>query len=158
MDTLIIFCANYLYLFAIALAAVYTLLQPREAQKQILLLAVIALPLTYIVAKIGGALYYDPRPFVVGHFTPLIAHAPDNGFPSDHTLLTAAISSVIFVGSRRAGIVLWAITLAIGASRVAAGIHHPADIIGSILIAAAVTWAVYYFLEYIKRRFNVVGR
>ncbi len=147
MDTLIIFCANYLYLVVVAIAIVYTLLQSREKQKQILILAIIALPLAYIVAKIGGVLYYDPRPFVVGHFTPLIPHTPDNGFPSDHTLLTAAISSVFFVSSKRISIVLWALTLVVGIARVMAGIHHPVDIIGSIVIAGVITYGVHYFLR-----------
>ncbi len=147
METIIIFSAKYLYLGVIAIAAGYTLLQPREKQKQIVLFAIISLPLAYIIAKLGSAFYYDPRPFVVGQFTPLIPHSPDNGFPSDHTLLTAAISSVLYAHSKKVGATLWMLTLAVGISRVAAGIHHPVDIIGSIVIAAAAAYAVQFFLK-----------
>lgn len=147
MNTLIIFSAKYLYLVVLVIAILYIALQSREKRKWILLLAIIALPLTYVIAKIGSFLYSDPRPFVVGHFVPLIPHSPDNGFPSDHALLTAAISSVLYANSRRIGAILWALTFVVGASRVAAGIHHSIDIVGSMLIAAATTYAVYFFLK-----------
>jgi|SRR3989344_760301 len=147
METIIIFSAKYLYLAVVAIAAGYTLLQPREKQKQIVLFAIISLPLAYIMAKIGSAFYYDPRPFVVGQFTPLIPHSADNGFPSDHTLLIAAISSVLYAHSKKVGAALWVLTLAVGTSRVAAGIHHPVDIVGSVVIAAAAAYAVHFFLN-----------
>lgn len=147
MNTLIIFGAKYLYLAVVAIAVIYIALQSRDKQKQILLFAILALPLAYIIAKVGGFLYNDPRPFVVGHFIPLVAHSPDNGFPSDHTLLTAAISSVLYPSNRKIGAVLWVLTLAVGASRVAAGIHHPIDIVGSMLIAIVAAYAVHLFLK-----------
>ena len=150
MDALIIFGANYLYLVVVGVAAVYTLLQPRAERKRILLLASIALPLAYIIAKIGSLAYYDPRPFIVGNFTPLVPHVPDNGFPSDHTLLTAALASVVYAHSKKVGVGLWIFTLGVGASRVAAGVHHSIDIVGSVLIASSVTYAIYFFL---KRKF-----
>lgn len=147
MDTIIIFSAKYLYLVVVAVAVMYIALQSRSTQKQILLFAILALPFAYILAKVGSFLYNDPRPFVVEHFTPLIAHSPDNGFPSDHTLLTAAISSVLYPSSRYISVVLWVLTLATGVSRVAAGVHHPIDIAGSMAIAVIAAYTTYLFLK-----------
>ncbi len=95
-DTLLIIAANYLWYVIIGIAVVYFLFQPRGEQKRMLIFAALVLPLVYIVSILGGALYYDPRPFVVEHFAPLISHKPSNGFPSDHVLWSAATAAIIF--------------------------------------------------------------
>lgn len=97
------------------------------------------------------ALYFDPRPFVEGQFEPLIKHVADNGFPSDHTLLLAAIASVITFYDKRYATILWVITLVVGLSRVYAGVHHLLDIAGAILIALVSTSLVYFVLMRIKK-------
>ena len=147
MDTLIIFGAKYLYLISIAVAAVYFVRESGGKRKRIFIFACFALPIIYIVAKITGIFYYDARPFVVGNFIPLIPHAPDNGFPSDHTLLTSALAAIVTRFNRRTGAVLWLVALLVGASRVAAGIHHPIDIIGAMAISLAVVVALSYFFK-----------
>lgn len=138
-DIVIIFGAEYLFLFIVAAAGVYFWRQDAERRKRIFLLACISLPLTYIAAKIGSFLYYDPRPFVTGNFMPLIPHAPDNGFPSDHTLISAAIASVILFSQKKLGLVLLLIAFLVGTSRVLAGVHSWIDIFGSIVIALCAT-------------------
>ena len=146
LNTLIIFGAQYLYLVIIIAALVYLWRQPKELRWKIALMAVLALPLTYIVAKIISNFYYDPRPFVVGQFTPLLPHGADNGFPSDHTLLSSAVAAVIFFFHRKLGLWLFAVAFAVGASRVFAGIHHFADIFGSMVIAFVVTYVVFEYI------------
>lgn len=146
LNSLFIFFAKDLIFVAIVIFAIYFLRQPRAVQKRIALLAVISLPLSYIVAKVAGKLYYDPRPFV-GHFVPLIPHAADNGFPSDHTLLIAALSSILFPFNKRLSIAFWTLTLLVGIGRVYVGVHHSIDIIGSIVIAFVVTVIVVRFLK-----------
>ncbi|MEK9151240.1 MAG: phosphatase PAP2 family protein [Patescibacteria group bacterium] len=146
MDSLIIFGAEYLYLVVVFGALAYIFRQPKELRWKIALCAIIALPLTYIVAKIASYFYYDTRPFVVGQFAPLLPHVADNGFPSDHTLLSSAVAAVIFFFHRRLGLLLFAIAFLVGASRVFAGIHHFIDIFGSMAIAIVMTYVV---VEYI---------
>ena len=146
MDTLVIFGAKYLYLVIVIALLTYVFRQPKELRWKIALCAVIILPLTYIAAKIASIFYYDPRPFVVGQFAPLLPHDPDNGFPSDHTLLSSAIAAVVFFFHRKLGLWLFMIAFAVGASRVLAGIHHFADIFGSMAIASVMAYIV---LEYI---------
>ena len=142
MDNLVIFLATYVYLFEIAIMLFYFFGQSRSTQKSIILLSVIFFPLAYIIAQIIAVFYFDPRPFVVGNFTPLISHAPDNGFPSDHMLLTSAIASILCVYNKKIGIVAWIIALVVGLSRVYTGIHHLTDIIGSIVVAIMSLWVV----------------
>ncbi len=140
MDNLIIFSAKYVYVIEVILAIIYFFLQGRNKQKSIVALSIIFLPLAYILAQVIAAFYFDPRPFVVGHFTSLIPHAPDNGFPSDHMLLTSAIASILFVYNKKIGTLAWMIAIIVGISRVYAGIHHLTDIVGSATIAIVSIW------------------
>ena len=142
MNILVIFGAKYLYLIEIVLAIIYFFLQSKSKQKLIVVFSAIFFPLTYIIAKVVSFLYFDPRPFVIGHFTPLIAHAPDNGFPSDHMLLAGAIASILYVYNKKLGIVAWVVAFIIGASRVFVGVHHWIDIVGSVVIVVCVMWLV----------------
>lgn len=144
MDTIIIFIAQYLYLLVLFIGAVFFILQPGRIRKSIVICSIIIVPLAYIVSRIAGVLYYDPRPFVVGHFIPLIAHAADNGFPSDHVLITGAVAMVLWFYNKKLSVVLWALALLIGWARVYGGIHHPADIAGSVIIAL-IAGVIYYF-------------
>ena len=146
MDQIAVFCANYLYLILLLLAAVWLFFQPRQAKLDMVCWGLFALPAMYVMLLIAGMVYDDPRPFVTGHFTPLIPHAADNGFPSDHTLLCSATSIIVLLFSRRMGTVLWCLTLAVGLSRVYVGVHHLTDILGSIAIAIAVGSLVWIFL------------
>ena len=147
MDTLIIFGAKYLWLVAPFAWGAYFLFSSRAKKKTMALLALIALPFTYIAAKGIGLLYYNPQPFVVGEFTPLISHAADNGFPSDHVLIVAAFASVLLFANRKAGALLFVVALVVGASRMSAGLHHAVDVLGSIAIALAVVSIVYYLVR-----------
>lgn len=145
MDTLYIFGAEYLIVVAPIIALVYVWRLPLQVKRRIIIFAAITLPLIYCVSLVARAAYDNPRPFVVGNFEPLVAHTPDNGFPSDHTLLTAAIAAVIWFSSRRAGSILLLLAILVGISRVQAGVHHPIDVLASIVIAFGVAWIVNYF-------------
>lgn len=105
-----------------------------------------ALPLIYIVSRVVAQFYYDPRPFVVGHFLPLIPHEPDNGFPSDHTLLGVAMAVVIYPFSKKISMISWTLAILAGTSRVLAGVHHLIDILGSAAIAILVGLIAYQLL------------
>lgn len=150
MEISIVFIAKYLVFVSAAIAAVFFLRQPRARQKEILLFAVILLPLSYIMAKIISCFFFNPRPFVVDNLTPLIQHAADNGFPSEHTLFGAAVAAAVFHFNKKVGMLLALLATLVGAARVLAGVHHWADILGSISIVLLA-----YLMTLIFRRFNL---
>lgn len=135
MNMLIVFAAKHLFLISIIVAGWYFFTLPNTLKKKFSALTLASFALAFVVAKLLGAIFNDPRPFVSNHVIPLIAHSADNGFPSDHTLLTMAIASVVFVYNRKLGIVLGIISFIVGFSRVLAGVHHQIDIIGAMGIA-----------------------
>ncbi len=140
MDFLVVFFGTYLIWIEVVVVLVWL----ARAHKPLYTarFAALSLALSYIVGKAASLVWYDPRPFVEGNFTPLIAHAANNGFPSDHMLLAAAMAATVTYFDRKWGAALWIMAILIGFSRVAAGVHHLADIAASAVIAVAVVMIV----------------
>ncbi len=136
MNNIAIFTAVYMYLVGLVIATVCFLRQSRERQKHLFFYGFISGSITFILSRLASPFYYDPRPFVVGHLVPLIPHAADNGFPSDHVLLMSAVTLALLPYSRKAASVLGFITVLIGIARVYVGVHHTIDIVGAMLISA----------------------
>lgn len=147
MTLLIIFVAKYLFFVSILLASWFFLILPHTSKKKFTVFTLAAFIFSFALAKLLGAIFNDPRPFVSDHITPLIAHTADNGFPSDHTLLTMTIASVVFVYHRKLGILLALVAFLVGYARVLAGIHHVVDIIGAMVIAIAAVAIVKHFMH-----------
>ncbi len=149
MDAFFIFAAEYLYLVSVVILGVYFFLQPRDSWKRRALFAIPAGLFALVLGLLANHLYFDPRPFVVGHFTPLVPHAPDNGFPSDHALLVSAIAMIGTLWNRRLGIALWVLAILVAIGRVYVGVRHVLDVAGSIVISAVavlLTYAAYKHL------------
>ncbi len=134
---LIIFAAKYLFLVLPIAGFFWFIRLPATAKKEALLLGVITGILALALGRLVALFFFDPRPFVTGHFTPLIPHEPDNGFPSDHTLLSSAIAMTVFLRNRPLGALLWVVTLLVAAGRVGSGLHSPIDVAGSIVFSIA---------------------
>ncbi len=150
MNGLMIFFAKYLYLVIIFSTLLYLFLQKKLIQKRMLILGLTSFAVAFLIAKILGFFYYDPRPFVVGHFVPLVPHDSTNGFPSDHALLSFSLASLLFLFNRKWGSMLFVSGFLVGVSRVYVGIHSPIDIFGSFLIST-VSIGLIYSLIFRKR-------
>ena len=132
--------AKYFIVLAALLAAAVWLKVTGTEKKRFIALAIVGAIFSLVLAKLGSKLHSDPRPFVVGHFTPYFSHGADNGFPSDHTLLTSFLAFTTWRFSRKAGITILFIAILVGLSRVIAGVHHLQDIIGSMVFAFIGVW------------------
>ncbi len=149
MHEIVTITAKYFIVIS-ALVTVYIWLKlDREKKKLFIIEGFVGGILAIGLAIIGSKLYHDPRPFVVGHFTPYFSHGNDNGFPSDHTLITSVVGFLVLKYSKIGGWILVAVAVLIGLARVIAGVHHMTDIIGSIVFAAIGVWLA----RYIVRRF-----
>lgn len=150
MNDLIIFCAQYLYLFVIGIAFVSIVLTNPTTRRNIVKLSLLAFPLSFGLAQIASHMFYNLRPFVVEHIKPLIPHAANNGFPSDHTLLVIGIASILFVYNKRLGVFLFILGLLVGFARVYAKVHHPIDILGSVIITTVSVYISWIALKKMK--------
>jgi len=148
IDHLIIFAADYLLYLLGLIFLLLILFSEKSRQAATLKIFIAALFIGFVIALVGGRLFYDPRPFVVEHVKPLVAHNSDNGFPSDHTLLAMTIALTVLINDKKLGSSLLVAALLIGLARVLAKVHHPVDILGSVLIAVL---AFYLALSVVKK-------
>lgn len=152
MHEIITLIAKYFIVLSCLGALVVWLRLTTADKKRFIILAIAGAILTLILAKLGSKVFYNPRPFVVGHFTPYFSHGNDNGFPSDHTLFASFLAFLSWHYSKKLGISLFVVALLIGLSRVIAGVHHLIDIIGSIVFAFIGSWVVWYLLQRITNK------
>lgn len=137
---LVVFCAQYL-VFVMALAWLGAAFMARrqislDTLARIVVLVVVAL----IVAKVFNHLIQDTRPYLIAadHETPLTSVSKDNGFPSDHALLAAAITASLWWINRR---LIWpfaVLTAFVMLGRLGIGAHHTLDVVGSVVIVLIV--------------------
>lgn len=135
MHEIVIYIAKYFIILSVLSALFGWLKLDMEDKKRFVIAAVVGAIVAIALAKVGSMLFNNPRPFIVGHFTPYFAHGNDNGFPSDHTLFTGLVAAVVWWYNRKLGYVLFAVALAVGLARVTAGVHHLIDIAGALVFA-----------------------
>lgn len=133
----------------IVLIGVYALIRyvPKKQRYATYCCVLMAGLTSLLIAKLAGAVYQPSavRPFVELGVSPQAAYMNNPGFPSDHTLLAAAITfAVLFAAKqRKLGLLLAGLTILMGIGRVVALVHTPTDILGGILFAAI--GALWYF-------------
>jgi undecaprenyl-diphosphatase len=153
MHELIIIVAKYFVILPLLIVLLIGARLPRRQQLELLCLLVGGGILSLLLARLSSHLYYDPRPFVAGHFRPLVPHSTDNGFPSDHTLISAFLAYVALRYSKKLGWAAAALAIAIGGARVAAGVHHIDDVLGSFIIAGIGYWLAILGMHFINKKF-----
>ena len=156
MNILIVLIAKYLIVFILVFWAIFFLALDKQSKLRFLNLSVLTFPFAFLLTKVLALFIYTTRPFVSEHIQPLINHVPDNGFPSDHTVLTMSLAVVVFVFNRKVGLILAFLSLCIGLSRIVAKIHQPFDIFGSVCIAVLSCYASWYALNKFKKLDNLV--
>ena len=87
--------------------------------------------------QIVGQFWYEPRPFMIGLGRTLMAHAPENSFPSDHTtfMLTVGIGLIATGGAPRWGRIVVIAGALVAWARIYLGLHFPLDMLASAIIA-----------------------
>jgi undecaprenyl-diphosphatase len=135
-----IFAAQYLiYIDAVLAAGVVGLILYRRPRTDAIRWAIIIslTPLiAFICAQVGAAVFNDPRPFTQDHVKPLIAHGADNGFPSDHGLLGAALVAAVLTLDLRFVAAFVLLGVLVDWARGGAGLHHVIDVAGSAACVA----------------------
>jgi undecaprenyl-diphosphatase len=137
VDIPVILIGKYALLLVALGAALAWVLASRRDKVTMLVAGAVTLVLTVIAIKLAALAWVDPRPFVVDGRAPLIPHPADNGFPSDHTTLGAAIAVAVLAWRRWLGAGLLVVAVAVGAARVAAHVHHVPDVVAGLVIGSA---------------------
>lgn len=148
------FVAEYLlYAMAIAFAAIWLFAEDRGGKIRVLGAALIGLVLVWAFISIAAAIHDDPRPFVQNPaLHPLIAHAADNGFPSDHSAAAGLIATLVWWRHRWYGAVLAVLAVVVAGARMAAHVHHAQDVVAGLLIGGLAAWLGIVIAEFVIDR------
>jgi undecaprenyl-diphosphatase len=130
--------ADYgVYLLFVAVLVIWLVGNPRQPTRRAIVAGCLAAVLAICLGLLLERTLARPRPFVALGIAPLIPHAADSSFPSDHTLTGVALVTPLALRVPRIGVWLLAWALLIGAARVASALHFTSDIFGSALLAMA---------------------
>jgi undecaprenyl-diphosphatase len=162
VNTVIVILAQYLLYVLVGIAGLVWLTIDSRRKALLTAEAVLGLVLVGIGLLIAGHLHADPRPFVHDPASkPLFAHAPDNGFPSDHSTAAGLLSVLVFRYKRALGLIVAAGALLIAWARVAAHVHHAQDVVAGLVIGvglgALAIWLVSLLVAVLRRRGVTVG-
>src|SRR3989304_8808817 len=83
IDNIMVFGTTFLIYLIILLVLVMGFIG-RVREKKAFLLIILGLPLAVLLIKGIHLFFYESRPFVTFHFTPLIKEAANASFPSRH--------------------------------------------------------------------------
>ena len=110
----------------------------RPERRSGLVATAIAAALALGANQIVGQFWYEPRPFMIGLGRTLMAHVPENSFPSDHTtfMLTVGIGLIATGGAPRWGKIVTIVGVLVAWARIYLGLHFPLDMLASALIAS----------------------
>jgi len=102
-----------------------------------LIATAIAAALALGANQLVGQFWYEPRPFMIGLGRTLMAHAPENSFPSDHTtfMLTIGIALIASGAAPRWGRIVTIAGVLVAWARIYLGLHFPLDMLASAIIA-----------------------
>jgi membrane-associated phospholipid phosphatase len=134
MERIIPFEAEYLFIAILAAEACYLATVHRARWRTLVVGALVIGGMGFLLSLIASRFIQDPRPFVAQGFRPLIHSSTDNGFPSDQTLLLGTSAAVTMLANRQAGILALLAAILVGLALVYCGVHHLADIAGSLVI------------------------
>ena len=142
MNSLIVFGANdLLFVMAAACLIVLVVRENRAGRLRLAASAVLGLVVVLALISLAAAVHTDPRPFVQNpSLRPLISHAADNGFPSDHSAAAGLIATLVALRHRLYGALLAVAAVLVAASRVAAHVHHVQDVVAGLLLGGLAAW------------------
>ncbi|MEU7527168.1 phosphatase PAP2 family protein [Saccharothrix sp. NPDC042600] len=124
----------------VPVAAVLAGVGERRAAVRGLIAAGVALPLGHLLSR---AVFRRRPPASRLPARRALPERPDSSsFPSKHAMTAAAFGTAVGVESPRAGAAVAPLVAVIAYSRVRTRVHWPSDVVGGLVLGAAVAWAV----------------
>lgn len=156
MHIFVNFLATYLIFIFPLLGAYYFFLKKDNFLVFKLIFALLVERIFEFLIKL---IYFTPRPYMVNHLPTYVTFPPlDSSFPSGHTMIGFALSTVIFMRNKTLGIVLYVISLTIGVARIFANVHYPIDIISGLIVGVTIGLLCDKIIGYVRFNNNPSSR
>lgn len=134
LDILSIFLAKYLPYFLVAILLVFLIKNFRKYWRMVLEAGIASVLSRYVLVEILRLLIYRPRPFLNPGTKSLLTYSASSSFPSGHAAVFFAISAIIFLYNKKAGIAFFIASFLMGVARIATGLHWPLDILVGMVV------------------------
>ncbi len=119
-------------------------------KRNVIIEASMSIVITLFMHFIIKLFYFKPRPFIDRSVGILSPSKLDSSFPSKHTLLTFAVSTVVLFYQRILGSVMLGFSIITGLSRIWLGHHYPSDIVGSAVLGSFTSTIIHKLLKISK--------
>ncbi len=140
LDALMTFTQSFTYVFWILLILFLAFGKKREIAILMIITAIISLG----VSSILKTEISRERPYQVLDVRQLVPDEDNTSFPSNHVLLSTALSTIVFAYYRKYGSALFVLSGIIALGRVYLGVHYPSDVLGGVIIGAVIGLLVLY--------------
>jgi undecaprenyl-diphosphatase len=152
LDTLAIFFAQYLGHILIFCLFLFLLKNLKKYWPMIIQAFLSAILARFLIVEIIRYFLPRPRPFLEIPVNLLFEPLNQSSFPSGHAAFYFALSAVIFLYNKKAGLLFFLASFLIVISRVFVGIHWPSDILVGAAIGIFSGWIAILFL----RKFSLI--
>ena len=117
--------------------------QPRRGRNQrAVLAAAISLGFANLAVLLLNQYVFRARPFTQLELATLFYEPTDSSFPSNPAAVAFAVATAVWLGNRRAALMLFGMAVLWSFVRVYSGLFYPTDILAGGLIGAAVAYLV----------------
>jgi undecaprenyl-diphosphatase len=143
LDKIMVFFSKdvpYIFMAVIAIVFILGVAQKNADYRKIAVSTFVFTAINLLLGFIIGGIYYEKRPFVNNKVNLLYPHVEDASFPSDHATGTMSIALGLGKYNKLLSLILTAMSVIVGVSRVYVGHHYPMDIIGAYIMV----WATSY--------------
>ena len=114
----------------------------RGRNQRAVLAAAIALGIANLAVLLLDQVVFRDRPFTQFDLATLFYEPTDSSFPANPAAVAFAAATAIWLGNRRAAVLLFCLAVVWCLARVYSGLFYPSDIVAGGLIGAGVAWLV----------------
>ena len=137
-EILVTFIASFLIWFMFG-GLLFLWIIDGRVKKEVVLHALIASSVAWIIAEMIKALFPTTRPFIEYGKLPLTLTFPfDGAFPSSHETISFALAATVWYHNKKIGAAFVVTAILIGIGRVVANVHYPIDILGGVVLGLIV--------------------
>ena|SRR3989338_932622 len=141
LDTVAIFCAEYLMYVLLLIVVVYTVSNYRRWRDLAIVAIGSALVARLVIAQSIKMLYDHPRPYwLLSDVNLLLAKEMESSFPSGHVIFVFALATGVYFYNKSAGRWFLGMAVLVGVARVFVGVHWPYDIIVGAVLGVATAY------------------